>query len=120
MMRAAPPDFSTDYWLLTTGYCLLHHRDVARGRVVAAVIDDVAGAVYEFELDGVLARRPAREPDGLPLVEVLRLAAVHRVAHAVLAAVRLELRVREPEVDHDGVGVRPLVLALRPAEGRVQ
>src|SRR5829696_518770 len=94
---------STTYCLLPPA--LLHDRDVARGRVVAAVVDGVAGLVDEFELDGVLARRPAREPDGLPLVDVLRLAAVHGVADAVVAAVALQLRVREPEVDHDGVGL---------------
>src|ERR1700750_2142041 len=99
-------------------YPLLRDREVARGRVVASVLDGVAGGVDEFELDRVLARRPAREPDGSPLVYVLRLAAVHRVAHAIVAAVTFKLRVREPEVDHYRVRVAALVLALRTAVGQ--
>src|SRR5205807_9162033 len=84
---------------------LLRDRYVARGRVVAAVLDGVAVAVYEFELDRVLARRPAREPDRLPLVYLLRLAAVYRVAHAVVDSAVLQLRVQEPEVNHYRVRV---------------
>src|SRR5437016_3723145 len=58
---------------------------------------------------------PSAQPDRIPLVDELRCTTVDRIAHAIGSAVALQLGVREPEIDHDRVGVFTFILAFGTA-----
>src|SRR5207302_3916766 len=91
---------------------------LAGGRIVTAVFDDVAVLVDQLEFDGVPAGRPASQPDRFPLVDESGRAAIDAVTDPVIAALTLQVSVRQPEIDHNRIGIFTFIFTFRTAVGK--
>src|SRR5437870_11882077 len=85
---------------------LFSDRNLARGRIVTAVVDDCAGLrIDKLYGDAMFAAGPSGQPDRPPLIDELRCAAVNRIAYSIVTAVALMDDIDQPVVDHEWIVV---------------